>query len=777
MDVEDSTFNSKMAAAGTASSALGKTIAGTGANFASFASQASSALNSVASALGTVLKVSIGVSAALALTLGSAAKASWDYLTSVQQSTLALKAYTGSADAARGITKELIAFAKSDVGVLFNRKELLGAAQALAGYGAEASRVADYVKIMSRAVATGNTTFEELAPILGRIAAQGKITSTDFDVLTGRGIILDKSMRGAAVSFDTLFAAISQAIPADILDQQANTVNGAVIRLQTAFRELGDAILGVEYGSAFSELGATFVSGGLGDTIVNGIKQITLAFKSPETVGAIQAFGKQIADVLGRVLPVVIRLIPVVAQNLDSLAIAIGGVAAAWATLKTAAIGFSIAATLAQAAASPVLAIIVGVVVAIAALVAGLTVAAAKFGLFDEAASVVGDALSRIKSFVDAVAPAFQRMVGTIRFALSAVWNAILEVTAPIRDALREAFGDVNWAQVFTTAFNLIGTAFRTTAKIIIDALNFLKPAFELVAAAIPVVVNVFQTMLIPAFMKFWATIQPLLPLLKFIGAVIVVAIVGALIVFTTAMLLAWAVVGAVVAGLAALFTYLWNIGVQIFQGLADFVIATWNNIKNTGEAIWNAIKTVIQGVINNIMAVVSAGVSVIVNVWNGLRAIVGIVSSAVSGAYNAIAGFVGRFVQVGSDIIGGVLRGLRSAAGDIIGFIQNLFGDVIAIAKRILKIGSPSKVFMDVGKDLMLGMQLGILAGADGVSRALGQAIPTTSPIGNITGPDGTAAVSGTGVTNQFFPKQLTEADIDMAASRSRYQQGLALR
>lgn len=673
LDVEDAGFNAKMAAASASATGLGKAVAATGSGFAGFATQASTAFGQVATALGTVLKASLIVAAGLSVALGAAAKSSFDYLTSVQQSTLALKAYTGSAESARTITRDLIAFAKSDVGVLFNRKELLGAAQALAGYGAEATRVTDYVKIMSRAVATGNTTFEELAPILGRIAAQGRITSTDFDVLTGRGIILDKSMRGAAVTFDSLFDAIAGAIPADILDQQANTVNGAIIRLKTGFRELGDAILGVEYGSPFSELGATFTPGGLGDTIVQGIKSLTAAFKSPETVGAIQGFGKQIGGVLKDVLPLLIGLIPVVAKHLDDFAISIGAVGAAFVVARGAAIAFGIAATIAQAAASPIVLVITLIAIAVAAAVIAITFLAIKFGFLDD----------------------------------------VIRVTVSVFEWLVKA------AKVVWTELVKIATA----------VWGFVKPAWDALVAATTVLWNAIATMLVPAFVYLWAQIQPILPILKQIAIVFGIIVVGAILIFITAVLLAVAIVVAVVAAIAVAVAW-----------LVDNWMNSWNFIKSAYSAFWNFVKNAVNDGINFIKGIISDGVAFIVGVWSGITRMVAIAAGAISGVVNAIrngvsnavgavTGAIGRFVSAGGDIVAGIARGIAGAAQAVFNAIKAVIGDAVSFAKKILGIGSPSKLFADeIGKPIAEGIAAGIMGGAGSISTALGSVTPSVS-------------------------------------------------
>lgn len=512
MDVDDSRFAAKVAAAESAASRAAGGIESAGRQgFSGFASQASSAFDQVAGGLGKILTVSTVVAAGIAAGLGAAAKSSFDFLTSVQQSTLALKAYTGSAETAGAITKDLIAFAKSDAGVLFNRKDLLFAAQSLAGFGDAAGNVTEHVKIMARAVATGNTTFQELAPILGRIGAAGKLTSTDFDVLTNRGIILDKSMRGASVTFDQLFAAISNAIPADILTQQASTVQGGIIRLQSSFRNLGDELLGVTYDNPINKLGADFLPGGLGDVITKGMQAVTRAFTSPEVKGGIASFGSQVSDLASRIIPLVGPAVEFVARHLDDFAAGLAILAGAFGIATVAARAFAIAAALSQAAGGPLL-----------LLAAGLTFLATAAGVVIVKSGLLQPLMDSLKVVFDSLRPslevlgnsllkagqvmstAFQAAGPQINQAFQAIGDSIgkvIQALSPIIPQLAQSFADL------MVALLPLAPAFADLISQVITALLPYLPGLtsafvELVRALVPLVLTIMPP-LIELFRQF----------------------------------------------------------------------------------------------------------------------------------------------------------------------------------------------------------------------------------------------------------------------------------
>lgn len=239
--------------------------------------QAQDAFNAVAGAT----KVAIAATGVAAI---AAAKASFDQVDAVQQATLGLRAYEKDGSKVNNVLKDLIGYARSDMGVLFNRKDLFASAQGLKLYGDNTDKLADHVKILSRSVGLGLSTWEGLNNVIGRVGSTGKLYADDLQYLQNAGFKLDGSLSGTTQSFDTLFALLDKGIPVDALEGQANTIKGQGVRMETAFRGIGDAILGVDKNTS------QFIKGGLGDLFVRGMSNATTAMKE---------FGPTIASVSG----------------------------------------------------------------------------------------------------------------------------------------------------------------------------------------------------------------------------------------------------------------------------------------------------------------------------------------------------------------------------------------------------------------------------------------------------------------------------------------------
>ena len=239
---------------------------------------ASGGSNKFGAALAATGRIALGVGAAgfAAVTTGAiaASKAAFDQVKAVEEARYGLMAYEKDGQKVNQVLNALVGYAQSDAGVLFNRADLFAAASTLKMYGNETETLTERVKILSKGVAMGKTSFQELSAIVGRAAAKGRLDAVDFDMLIERGIGIDRKFRGATVSAQELYAELNRALPDEILKGRANTIEGRMVRLQSAFRSVGNAIIGVDATS--NEL----IKGGLGDRFIQGMEGVTQILKT-----------------------------------------------------------------------------------------------------------------------------------------------------------------------------------------------------------------------------------------------------------------------------------------------------------------------------------------------------------------------------------------------------------------------------------------------------------------------------------------------------------------
>jgi hypothetical protein len=117
-------------------------------------------------------------------------------------------------------------------------------------------------------------------------------------------------------------------------------------------------------------------------------------------------------------------------------------------------------------------------------------------------------------------------------------------------------------------------------------------------------------------------------------------------------------------------------------------------------------------------------------------------VVEAVTNAYESITEQVGNWFTAGKELIGGLVGGVIDAAGDLLDSVVKAVEDAYNAALAFLGIKSPSKLFADVGKNVMLGMTEGInkmavspqLAIQGATAGMVASAMPSgrSAPVGN---------------------------------------------
>lgn len=494
-------------------------------DFTSMAGKASQSFGRIADSIGGVLKGLALMSVASGFGFGAMTKAAFDQVKQVENASFALKAYEKSGKKVNKVLNELVDYARSDLGVLFQRQDLFDAASTLKIYGVETKNLTRYTKIMSKGVAIGKTTFQELSEVLGRVAAEGILTSDSFDVLVRRGIKLPQSMRNAKVSADELFKALDKSLPDKILEGRANTIEGRMIRLQSAFRDLGGAILGVDKETS------SFIKGGLGDQFVKTLENLRTQLRDPAMVKAFQDMGKAVGEFTSNALPMLFKGFKWLIENYDTVVAAVVAIGAAFVTAKIgeAISGIVEAATslnklgaasegltgLAKIAASG--GWITLIVAAVVAVVGALVFLQIKFGIFTKAWKAIKSVAENVtKWYKTNVLPIF-KMIGsglvsiwnTVKNGLTTAWNSMKVAT----NTLIEFFKSVGKKISEQFSFKLIVGSFKLAYTIIKSVItNGIIPIFRVLSDASKLAFNVIKDAInvaVNSIKEVWKALDP----------------------------------------------------------------------------------------------------------------------------------------------------------------------------------------------------------------------------------------------------------------------------
>ena len=465
-------FAAAIAAASKSVGDLQRKVAGSSGGFKSFASQASSAFDSVANSISSMLKMGAGIALSGSFGLGAAAKAAWDQVDAVQQAKAGLDRYYSSASDVNMIMSSLVKYAQSDAGVLFNRKDLFNSAQGLAMYNIEASKVTGYVKIISRGMASGRLSWDEMDRVIGRVIATSKLGADEFDMLRKAGFNLKDGLRNASMGADELFRHLDNSIAKDV-SQDLSNITPIGIRLQSALRGIGNAFLGV------NDTGDKFVHGGVGYAINQMLQDMTTFLKTPELKAGIAKIGKQLAQFMKDATPVIKDVLLWMVNNMDTVVAGVNALAVAFVGAKVAALGFKIAEGI-----TPMKAFATAIVVVVSI----LTFLQQKYDIFGKASQAigsvvnwVGDRFNDLKNVAatagTAVADAFKGVAEWFRSVFTSAWNNVKDAWSGTK-----SFFETKWSEITTTLkpfTDKIGQVFSDIGKKIAPVFDDVKHLVE----------------------------------------------------------------------------------------------------------------------------------------------------------------------------------------------------------------------------------------------------------------------------------------------------------
>lgn len=176
-----------------------------------------------------------------------------------------------------------------------------------------------------------------------------------------------------------------------------------------------------------------------------------------------------------------------------------------------------------------------------------------------------------------------------------------------------------------------------------------------------------------------------------------------------------------VVEKIGSALTTLYDIGVDIIQGYID-------GYMSIIQTVWDFFSSLPQTVLDKIGDVTTklwdTGWDIIQGLYNGMQAIwenlIGWVGSIPQMVIDAITGIGRKVIDVlldtGKDLIKGLKKGMENAWEGVSGWFKQKIKDLKHLATHPWEIASPSKFMMRVGRNIMLGLRIGLDREMDGV-------------------------------------------------------------
>ena len=235
-------------------------------------------------------------------------------------------------------------------------------------------------------------------------------------------------------------------------------------------------------------------------------------------------------------------------------------------------------------------------------------------------------------------------------------WQGFVDVVTKVKDAF-------DW---FITTLKNVWTFIQVN----------ILPMLTTIASVVWTAVKPAIDAIIGAFKQFWTTIQPLLPVLKVIGLILIAVVVGALIVAGAVILGIIIVVAKLIEWFAKLVTWTMSLGTKIWEMQKN----AWDAMVRFNQAIGDGIK----GAIN----------------W--FKSLPDKIREAIGRAGTMLK-------DTGRNIIQGLIDGVTGMAGAMTGAIRRLIDKIPDAVKKLLGIHSPSRVFMGFGENIVAGLAIGV--------------------------------------------------------------------
>lgn len=381
-----------------------------------------------------------------------------------------------------------------------------------------------------------------------------------------------------------------------------------------------------------------------------------------------------------------------------------------------------------------------------------------------------------------------QSLLGLLSSLKDNVGQALAGMMAPVVDSLKGQLPAIT--KVIGDALGTIGPDITTLATGLISALSSILPSLVPILGAVAGALGeVFKTIapavatILPSFLRI---ITALLPILPSLAKIFVALAPGLAIVAELFAQIVEAIPPAALTAIAAALLLLFSqvaAGIAIVAGLAlaaKFVISNWDKIAGFFIAMWEQVKAVfnagvefVRGLIDNwfriLLAIATGGLSEIIGFfvrhWDKIKelvsgavaAVVGFIVAlpgrAIAGLVVGVPAIIGFFKElpgkiigafgdatkllfnVGKDIIRGLVNGIKSLPGAVGDALKGVAGGAVKGVKGLLGIGSPSKVFAEIGSNVVKGFVLGVEGGRSDISRAFSVLDPSDALAPTVVG------------------------------------------
>lgn len=178
-----------------------------------------------------------------------------------------------------------------------------------------------------------------------------------------------------------------------------------------------------------------------------------------------------------------------------------------------------------------------------------------------------------------------------------------------------------------------------------------------------------------------------------------------------------------IISGIIALIPLIIDCGIQLFIALIQNIGAI---ISGIAKALPDLITGIVDAILEHLPEIIECGVQLFIALIENLPTIivelVKAVPQIIQALLEAFGEGVSKFGEMGVNLVKGLWNGFKSKLDEFFTNAKQWFSNGVAKIKKSLGINSPSTVFADIGKYLILGLDKGITDNISSASKAMEQ-------------------------------------------------------
>lgn len=284
---------------------------------------------------------------------------------------------------------------------------------------------------------------------------------------------------------------------------------------------------------------------------------------------------------------------------------------------------------------------VVLIVVAIAALIAGLVLAYKRFEGFR---NLVDGVFAAIRGFVEAFVGFFVSIWDQIFEVASAVWEGISEIAEVVIGAITGAL-EIFWGFVET-----VWSAIQTAAEV---AWEIIGTIIGVVVSAITTYIEVYKTIILAV----WTAIR-------------------------AAAEVAWNIIRRAIEIVVGIIT-------RVIEVYRTIVVGIWNTIRSAGETAFGIIRSAFERMTNGIRNLINGAKTIIEGVWTAIRSAAETAFGIVSSAWDTVTSGIRTAIEGARDFVTGAFDKIKDTADRVFGgigrAISGAFSTAVSGAKNVI--------------------------------------------------------------------------------------------